>query len=359
MAEGIIGPNGRWGSRLKAAIFHKRGGPEEVKYEDVPDPVPADGEVLVRVRACGMNHLDIYAREGSHGMKAPLPHIGGLEAVGEVAAGSSEADGWRVGERVLVLPFTRDGTCSYCLAGRDNLCSSRQIIGVNLDGGFAELVKVPTSCLLRIPDQLSFLDASAVPAAFGTAWHMLVTRAAIRPEEWVLVLAAGSGIGSAAIQVAKRMGCTVIATAGSPAKLEKALELGADHVIDHAAQPRFDRDVMRITGNRGVDIVFEHIGPATWRQSVASLRVGGRLVTCGGSSGRMAETDVWNVFWKEFSLLGSMGATRKDLADVVAMLGEGTVRPVIDRTFPLAETRAAQEHLAARRAFGKVVIVPD
>jgi NADPH:quinone reductase-like Zn-dependent oxidoreductase len=344
---------------LKAAIFYRRGGPEEVQYADVPDPTPADGDVVVRVRACGMNHLDIYAREGSHGMKAPLPHIGGLEAVGEVAAVTPSADSWRVGERVLVIPFTRDGTCAYCRAGRDNLCSSRQIIGVNLDGGFAEYVRVPATCLLRIPDQLSFLDASAVTAAFGTAWHMLVTRAAIRPEEWVLVLAAGSGIGSAAIQVAKRLGCSVIATAGTPAKLEKALELGADHVINHTERPRFDRDVMRITANRGVDVVFEHIGPATWRQSLASLRVGGRLVTCGGSSGRMAETDVWNLFWKEFTVLGSMGATRRDLSEVVAMLAEGQVRPVIDRTFPLSETRGAQEHLTARRAFGKVVIIPE
>jgi NADPH:quinone reductase-like Zn-dependent oxidoreductase len=220
-------------------------------------------------------------------------------------------------------------------------------------------VRVPATCLARIPDELSFVDASAVPAAFGTAWHMLVTRAAIRAGEWVLVLAAGSGIGSAAIQVAKRFGCTVIATAGSQMKLDKALELGADHVIDHTTRQHFDRDVMRITGNRGVDVVFEHIGPATWRQSLASLRVGGRLVTCGGSSGRMADTDVWNLFWKEFAILGSMGATRQDLAEVVSMLAEGGVRPVIDRTFPLSETRQAQEHLAARRAFGKVVVIPE
>jgi NADPH:quinone reductase-like Zn-dependent oxidoreductase len=313
----------------------------------------------VQVRACALNHLDIFAREGSHGMKAPLPHIGGLEAVGEVARLGANVTGWRVGERVLVLPFTMDGTCEFCRAGRDNLCSSRQIIGVNLDGGFAEYVRVPATCLMRIPEALSYVDASAVPAAFGTAWHMLLTRAALRPGEWVLVLAAGSGIGSAAIQVAKHFGCSVIATAGSSAKLDRALELGADAVIDHAAQPRFDREVMRITANRGVDVVFEHIGPATWRQSLASLRVGGRLVTCGGSTGRMADTDIWNLFWKEFTILGSMGATRNDLREVVSMLAEGTVRPVIDRTFPLSETRQAQEHLAARRAFGKVVVIPD
>jgi NADPH:quinone reductase-like Zn-dependent oxidoreductase len=344
---------------LKAAIFYRRGGPEELRYEDVPDPAPSDGEVVVRVRACGLNHLDIYVREGSHGMKAPLPHIGGLEGVGEIEAAGSAATGWRGGERVMVIPFTHDGTCEFCLAGRDNLCSSRRIIGLNLDGGFAEYVRVPATSLIRLPDELSFQDAAAIPAAFGTAWHMLVTRADMRPAEWVLILAAGSGIGSAAIQIAKRAGCSVIATAGSPSKLEKALELGADYVIDHTAMPRFDREVMRITGNRGVDIVFEHIGPATWRQSLASLRVGGRLVTCGGSSGRMAETDVWNLFWKEFRILGSMGATRQDLTSVVEIVAEGHMKPIIDRTFPLSETRQAQEHLIARRAFGKVVLVPD
>ena len=344
---------------MKAAIFYRRGGPEQIQYTDVPDPTPGPSDVVVRVRACGMNHLDIYAREGSHGMKAPLPHIGGLEVVGEIAALGAQAAGWSVGDRVMLLPFTRDGTCDFCMAGRDNLCSSRQIIGVNLDGGFAEYVAVPDSSLVRMPDSLTFESAAAIPAAFGTAWHMLVTRAGIKPGEWVLVLAAGSGIGSAAIQVAKRLGCTVIATAGSPDKLQKALDLGADHAIDHTANPRFDRDVMRITDNRGVEVVFEHIGPATWKHSISSLRQGGRLVTCGGSSGRMGETDIWSLFWKEFSILGSMGATVADLAAVVDLLADGSLTPVIDRTFPLAETRQAQEHLEARRAFGKVIIRPD
>ena len=344
---------------MKAAIFYRRGGPDEIQYTDVPDPTPGPNGVLVRVRACGMNHLDIYAREGSHGMKAPLPHIGGLEVAGEVAALGARAERWKVGDRVVVFPFTKDGSCEFCQAGRENLCLTRQIIGVNLDGGFAEYVAVADTSLVEMPESLTFEQAAAIPAAFGTAWHMLVNRAAIRPGEWVLVLAAGSGIGSAAIQVAKRLGCSVIATAGSADKLEKAVELGADHVIDHTANPRFDRDVMRATSNRGVDVVFEHIGPATWRQSIASLRQGGRLVTCGGSSGRMAETDIWSLFWKEFSILGSMGATARDLEEVMELLGDGSLSPVIDRTFPLAETRQAQEHLEARRAFGKVVIRPD
>ena len=344
---------------MKAAIFYRRGGPETLSCTEVPDPQPGPDDVLVRVRACGLNHMDIYVREGSHGMKAPLPHIGGLEAVGEVAATGANVADWEHGARVLVFAFTNDGTCEFCRSGRDNLCVARQVVGVNVDGGFADYVRVPSTNLLRIPDDLSFVDAAALQGTFGTAWHMLVDRARVQPGEWVLVLAAGSGIGSAAVQLAKQFGCMVIATAGSDAKLQKALALGADHVIGHTATPRFEREVMRITGNRGVDVVFEHIGPATWQQSLASLRVGGRVVTCGGSSGRMAETDLWNLFWKQFTVLGSMGVTRRDMTDVLEFVATSRVLPLIDRTFPLAETREAQTYLADRRAFGKVVIVPD
>lgn len=344
---------------MRAITFHRRGGPEVLAYEEVPDPVPARGEVLVRVRACGLNHLDLHVREGSHGMKAPLPHIGGLEAAGEVAALGPGVRGWNVGERVIVLAFTFDGTCEYCREGRENLCLNRQIIGLSRDGGFAEQVAVPASCLVRTPDDISDIQAAALPAAFGTAWHMLVSRARLEPGEWVVVLAAGSGIGSAAIQIARERGATVIATARSADKLAKARELGADHVIDTAATPRFEREVLRITAGRGADVVFEHIGPATWRSSLASLRSGGRVVTCGGLSGRMAETDLWNLFWRQLTVLGSMGATRSDLEGALGLVEAGRVSPVIDRTFPLSETRAAQEYLAAGGAFGKVVVVAD
>jgi len=343
---------------MKAVIFRRRGGPEVLSYEDVPDPVPGPDEVLVRVGACGLNHLDLHVREGSNGMRAPLPHIGGLEPAGEIAALGSAVRGWAVGERVIVLAFTADGTCSYCRDGRENLCENRQIIGLSRDGGFAEYLTAPASCVVRTPDRITDAQAAALPAAFGTAWHMLVSRAQVQSGEWVLVLAAGSGIGSAAIQIARELDLTVIATAGSADKLAKARDLGATHVINHAEKPRFELEVMRITDGRGVDVVFEHIGPATWRHSLASLRTGGRVVTCGGLTGRMAETDLWNLFWRQFTILGSMGATRSDMAGVLDLIQAGRVEAVIDRTFPLAETRAAQEHLDARRAFGKVVVVP-
>jgi NADPH:quinone reductase-like Zn-dependent oxidoreductase len=292
-------------------------------------------------------------------MRAPLPHIGGLEPAGTIAAVGSAVRGWSVGDRVIVLAFTADGTCSFCLDGRENLCENREIIGMTRDGGFAELLVAPASCLVRTPERLTDTDAAALPSAFGTAWHMLVARANTQPGEWVLVLAAGSGIGSAAIQIARELGCQVIATAGSEEKLAKARELGAAHVINHAETPRFELEVRKITDGRGVDVVFEHIGPATWTHSLASLRTGGRVVTCGGLTGRMAETDLWNLFWRQFTIFGSMGATRADMAGVMGLVESGRVEPVIDRTFPLAETRAAQEHLDARRAFGKVVVVAD
>jgi NADPH:quinone reductase-like Zn-dependent oxidoreductase len=342
---------------MKAAIFYKRGGLDVLKYEQVPDPQIGPKEALIRVRACGLNHLDIYAREGTHGVKAPLPHIGGLEPSGEVVEVGSQVGKFRPGDRVLVGAFTWDETCEYCRAGFDNLCVNRKIIGVNQDGGFAEMVKAPENTLIRLPDSTSFVEASAIPAAFGTAWHMLVTRAKIQPDEWVLVLAVGSGVGSAAVQIAKYFGCKVIATSSSDEKLEKALEMGADQTINYVKHPNFQFEVMRLTQNRGVDIVFEHVGQSTWKQSVASLRPTGRLVTCGGSSGRVGETDIWSMFWKQLSLLGSNGLSHAEFDELMVLFKNRKLRAIVDRTFPLCETRDAQKYLVERRQYGKVLIV--
>ena len=289
---------------MNAAIFFKRGGIENLVFRPVPTPRIGPRDVLVKMRACGLNHLDIFAREGSHGVRAPLPHIGGLETAGEIAERGSEVSGWQVGQRVLVGSAITCGECEFCRTGNDNLCPRRQVMGVNLDGGFAEYVRAPASILLPIPDQLSFVEAAATPTAFGTAWHMLATRAAVRPGEWILVLAAGSSIGVAAIQVAKSFGCQVIATASTAAKLERARELGADFAINYADR-NFYHQVMQITGNRGVDVVFEHVGTTTWEKSIASLHPTGRVVTCGSTTGRYGRTDLWSVFWKQITILGS------------------------------------------------------
>jgi NADPH:quinone reductase-like Zn-dependent oxidoreductase len=344
---------------MKASIFYKRGDLDVLKYEEVPDPTLAPGEILVRVHACGLNHLDIYTREGSHGVKVSLPHIGGLEPSGEVAALGPSVYDWQLGERVLVGAFTSDGTCELCLAGHDNLCANRRIVGVSVDGGFAEYVKVPASAGIRLPQNVSYVEASAIPAAFGTAWHMLNFRARVKPEEWVLVLAVGSGVGSAAVQVAKHLGARVIATSSSDDKLQMAQRLGADAVINYSRERNFQHQVRQITQGRMVDVVFEHVGQSTWKQSIASLRPTGRLVTCGGSSGRWGETDIWGMFWQQLSLLGSNGCTHREFYQVLDLYAQGKFRAVIDRTFALAELAAAQQYLIERKQFGKVVIVPD
>jgi NADPH:quinone reductase-like Zn-dependent oxidoreductase len=344
---------------MKAAIFYKRGDLDVLQYKEVPDPQLAAGEVLVRVRACGVNHLDIYTREGSHGVKAPLPHIGGLEPSGEVAAIGAGVYDFKLGERVLVGAFTSDGTCEFCLAGHDNLCVNRNIIGVTADGGFAEYVKLPASAAIRLPHNLPFIEASAIPGAFGTAWHMLNFRAKVQPNEWVLVLAVGSGVGSAAVQVAKHLGARVIATSSSDDKLELAQQWGADGVINYSRTPNFQHEVRRITNGRMVDVVFEHVGQVTWKSSIASLRPTGRLVTCGGSSGRWGETDIWGMFWQELTMLGSNGCTHREFYEVLDLYSKGNFHAVIDRTFPLSELVAAQKYLIERKQFGKVVVVPE
>ncbi len=343
---------------MKAAIFYKRGGIENLQVQVVATPPVGAADVLVKVRACGLNHLDLFAREGSHGVHAPLPHIGGLEPAGQVAEIGSEVTGWRIGDRVLIGSAITCGDCEFCASGNDNLCPRRKVIGVNVDGGFAEYIKVPARILVPVPDSLSFIQAAAMPTAFGTAWHMLVSRAAIRPGEWVLILAAGSSVGVAAIQVAKHFGCRVIATASTQEKLDKAVELGADHVINYADR-NFHHEVMRITDNRGVDVVFEHVGTTTWEKSIASLHPTGRLVTCGSTTGRYGQTDLWSTFWKQITILGSFAFSSREFHAVWEMIGRGTFHAVIDRCFPLAETAAAQQYLAERKQFGKVLVTCD
>lgn len=341
---------------MKAAIFYKRGGIENLKFDEVPTPQIGPTDVLVKVRACGLNHLDLFTREGTHGVRAPLPHVGGLETAGEIVERGAQVSGWQRGDRVLIGPAITCGVCEYCTSGNENLCPHRQVFGVHLWGGFAEYIKAPASVLIAIPASLSFVQAAAAASAFGTAWHMLVTRAQIKPGEWVLILAAGSSVGVAGIQIAKHFGCQVIATASTDEKLAKAKELGADYTINYA-EKNFFHEVMRITANRGVDVVFEHVGTATWEKSIASLRPTGRLVTCGSTTGRFGQTDIWSLFFKQISLLGSYGWTTKEFFVVWDLIGKQIFHPIIDRTFPLAETAAAQQYLTERKQFGKVLLV--
>ena len=341
---------------MRAIVMHRRGDPEVLSYEtDFPQPAVGPDDVLVRVRACGLNRVDIFTREGQQGVRPPLPHILGMEVAGDVAAVGENVTGVAVGDRVLPPPSVPCGRCEWCRRGVANICPNQQVLGRTRHGGYAEFVLVPNVNLLPIPPGLSYEQAAAIIVAFGTAWHMLVTRGQARPGETVLILAAGSVVGTAAIQVAKYLGCRVIATASSDAKLEKATELGADAIINYASE-RFDRRARRLTDGRGVDLVIEHVGTDTWQHSVAALAPMGRVVTCGSTTGRWGNTDLWSLFGKQISLLGSFGATHEELMTLLPLVVDGTLKPVIDRTFPLEQAADAHRYMADRQQFGKLVL---
>jgi NADPH:quinone reductase-like Zn-dependent oxidoreductase len=340
---------------MKAVVMAQHGVPEVLRYMDVPDPVIAPNEVLVRVRACALNHLDLWVRKGLPGIKFSFPHIPGSDIAGEVAEVGSLVTKVRVGERVVLAPGLSCGQCQACAAGADNRCRKYTLFGYLAEGGCAEYVKSPAANVLSIPGQLKFEEAAAIPVVFLTAWHMLVTRAAVQPGEDVLVLAAGSGVGTAAIQIAKLAGARVIATAGSDAKLAKARELGADETINHSTQD-IAEEARRLTGKRGVDVVIEHVGEATWEKSLLSLAQNGRLVTCGATTGYNGKFDLRFLFARNLSLLGSFMGSRSELFPVLKLVGEGKLHPVIDRVLPLAECARAHKLLEDREQFGKIVL---
>lgn len=343
---------------MKAVVMHRRGGVEQLVYEDFPTPEIGPTEVLLRVRACALNRLDIFARQGSQAVKVRLPHILGLEAAGDIVAVGEEVDNVRVGDQVVMHPTISCGTCVYCRGGHDNLCTQRRLIGVHVHGGYAEYLKAPARNAIPLPRNFSYEEAAAVPVAFGTAWHMLVTRAQLQAGETVLILAAGSGVSTAAIQIAKLKGARVIAAASSDEKLERARELGADEVINYGRERQFQYAVRRLTDGLGVDVVFEHVGPDTWQQSMASLAPLGRIVTCGATTGRWGRTDLWSLFDRERTILGSWGAALKDFYEVSEEMGKGRLKPVIARVFPLTEAREAHRLLESRDVFGKIILKP-
>jgi NADPH:quinone reductase-like Zn-dependent oxidoreductase len=340
---------------LKAIVFEKHGGPDVLKFTEAPEPQLGARDVLVRVRACALNHLDLWVRGGLPGVPIPLPHIPGSDIAGEVAKVGIEAERVSVGQRVLLAPGVSCGRCTACLAGQDNKCPEFSNLGYIHDGGCAEFVRCPEVNCFPHPENLSFEEAAAMPLVFQTAWHMLIGRAQLRPGEEVLVLGAGSGVGSAAIQIAKFFGCRVIATAGSEEKLAKARELGADEAIHHHKEKIRD-SVRRFTRKRGVDVVFEHVGTATWDESVASLARGGRLVTCGATTGFDAKIDLRFLFSRQLSVLGSYMGTKDEFATVLKLVATGKLKPVVDRIFRLEECGAAHEYLESGAQFGKVVL---
>ncbi|HKD64735.1 MAG TPA: zinc-binding dehydrogenase [Candidatus Acidoferrales bacterium] len=340
---------------MKAVIFSEHGGPEVLRYVEVCEPEIGPDQVLVRVRACALNHLDLWVRRGLPGITIPLPRIPGSDIAGQVARVGEKISGVRPGERVLLSPGISCGHCVHCLRGDDNLCRQYTLFGYKVDGGYAEYVASPAANVIPMPANLSFEKAAAIPLVFLTAWHMLITRAQLQPDETVLVLGAGSGVGSAAIQIAKMMGARVIATAGSELKLQKARELGADETFLHSIE-HWSKEVKRLTDRRGVDVVMEHVGEATWQESVASLAVGGRLVTCGATTGYDGKIDLRYLFSRHISILGSYMGSKGELYPVLDLVASGRVKPVIDTVIPLTKAREAHELLEKREQFGKVVL---
>jgi len=343
------------GEYMKAIVFHQHGGPEVLKYNDAPDPAIRQSDVLVRVKACALNHLDLWVRKGIPGVPIPLPHIPGSDISGEIAQVGADVTSVCTGQKVVLAPLVSCGKCKACVAGMDNHCRQATNLGYMIDGGCAEFVRVPEVNCLPYPENLTFEEAASIPLVFQTAWHMLVARAELQPGEDVLVLGAGSGVGSAAIQIAAFFGARVIATAGSDEKLQKAKALGAGHLINHKTQ-KIREEVRRITNKRGVDVVFEHVGTATWDDSLASLAAGGRLVTCGATTGYDAKVDLRFLFSRQLSLLGSYMGAKCEIHTVMKLVGAGRLKPVVDRVFPLAEAAAAHAYLESSSQFGKVVL---
>ena len=344
---------------MKATIFKEYGDVDKLVYTDFADPEISSSEVLVKVKACGINHLDIWVRKGMPGVTLPLPHILGCEIIGEIAGIGSRINvkGLSIGQRILVAPGISCGKCEYCLSSNDSLCHEFMVMGFQVNGGYAEYAKAPVENIIPISDKLTFEEWAAVPLVFLTAWNMLKTRGNLTTGETVLIHAAGSGIGSAAIQIARLSGANVITTVGSAGKRKKARVLGADHVINHSKED-FAVKVNELTDGKGVDLVFEHIGPETWEKSMMCLKRGGRIVTCGATSGPSVSFDLRFLFAKQLSISGCYLGSRSELLKIMALMESGRLKPVVDSVYPLADAVAAQTKMLDRKQFGKIVLVP-
>ncbi|HZI64074.1 MAG TPA: zinc-binding dehydrogenase [Thermoanaerobaculia bacterium] len=341
---------------MHAWRISRHGGPEVLEWVELPDPRPGPGEAVVAVRACALNHLDIWIRRGVEGVEYPLPLIPGSEVAGDVEALGEGVEGFAPGDPVLVAPGLSCGECAHCRAGDDPLCRQYGILGETRDGGYAEKILVPARNLLPLPRGLSYAEAAAIPLVFLTAWRMLATRARLRSGEDVLIHAAGSGVSSAAIQIVRLLGARVIvATASAPEKLERARQLGATHTVDYRNQD-FVLAAREATGGKGVEVVVDHVGGEVFERSLKALARGGRIVLCGATAGHEVRINLRAVFFRSLSILGSTMGGLEELKYVLQKVEAGELRPVVDRTFPLAEAPRAQEVLERREQFGKIVL---
>jgi NADPH:quinone reductase-like Zn-dependent oxidoreductase len=344
--------------KTEAMVMRATGGPEVLVRETIEIPEPGPREVRVRVRAVALNHMDLWVRRGLPHMKYVWPYRLGCDIAGEIEALGPDARGVSVGDRVLVNPGLSCGVCARCLSGADNLCRQYRIHGEGAQGGYAQHLNVPDTNLLPHPPRLSFAEGAALPLVFLTAWQMVVTKAEVAPGQTVLVQAAGGGVASAAIQIAKLCGARVITTTSTDAKAARALALGADHVINYTTQD-FVAECKRLTDKVGVDVVIEHVGGEVFVKSVLATRWGGRVVTCGATAGFSPTLDLRQIFFRQVEVLGSTMGPKGDLFRVLAFVNEGKLRPVVDRVLPLWEAAEAHRVLEAREAFGKVVLAVD
>lgn len=341
---------------MRAAIFHDHGGPEVVRMEQVARPAPGPGQALVQVRASAMNHLDLWVRRGIP-IETTMPHIGGSDIAGVIAEVGEGVDPARVGERVVINPSLWCGECWACARGEESMCVRFRILGEHTDGGFAEFVAADADHLYRIPDEMTFEEAAAIPISYMTAWRALVSRAALRPGEDVLVIGASGGTALAAVQIARLMGARVFAVTSGAEKVERIRALGADVVYDRS-ETDWSKAVFKDTAKRGVDVVVENVGAPTWAGSVRALANGGRLVTYGGTAGPRVELDIRGVFWRQIQVIGTTMASRGEFEDLLRVIFAGRLRPVIDTVMPLDQARQAHERLEAGGQIGKVVLVP-
>lgn len=344
-------------SKMRAILFEEHGGLHKLKYNYAEKPVPGPHEVLIKVKACALNHLDLWILRGMQTAKIPLPHIMGCDVSGEVAALGSKVKGLALHKPALIAPGISCGKCEYCKDNWDSLCPEYKVLGLQVNGGYAEYVKVPAANVLPLPPGLDFEEAASIPLVSLTAWHMLVTRAQIKKKETVLIHAAGSGLGSVAIQIAKYWETRVITTVGSDEKIKKAKALGADEVINYRKKD-FAAEIKRITHGRGVDVVLEHIGPETFPQSLQALAKKGRLVTCGVTSGPTTPLDIRFIFARQLSISGGYLGSLKELKEVVRLFKHKRLKPVVDKVFPLREAPKALERMINRQNFGKIILVP-
>jgi zinc-binding alcohol dehydrogenase/oxidoreductase len=322
---------------MKALRIHEDGGPEVLRLDEVEDPVAGPGEVLIRLKAASLNHLDIWLRQGLPSV--PKPRILGADGAGVVEALGEGVDGFELGQRVVLNPGLRNGA---------------EIVGEHRDGTHAELIAIPSENVHPIPEELSFEEAAAFPLVYETAYRMLVTRAALREGEWVLVWGIGSGVGSAAFLIAKALGARVVVTSSDDGKLERARELGADETVNHESGDVVS--VVKEASDGGAHVVVEHVGEATWKTSLQVARTGGRIAVCGATSGPNPPANLHRIFWKQLSILGSTMGTAEDFAGVYELVASGRVKPLVDRVFPLEEAADAHRHLESGKQFGKVVL---